>query len=67
MDWPREQPFVVFTHAAKSCHRASHQRGPGVDFERFRELERLRTETDVDGVFANNEVLQSQARELVGP
>lgn len=37
----------------------------GRDFERFRELERLRAETDVDGVVASDEVVQPQACELV--
>lgn len=58
---------MVFAGAAKSCHRACGYGSSGVDYESFRKLKRLRTQPDVDGVFASYEVVQSQARDLVRP
>jgi hypothetical protein len=53
---------VVFADAAESCHRAGGYGSSGVDFERFRKLEGLGTESDVNGVFASDNIVQSQAR-----
>lgn len=67
MDRSGEQAFVLVADAAESGHRAGGDGRPGVDFKRFRKLERFRTKADVDSAIANGELLESQAYELVRP